>query len=72
MQKIKFVKLNLNNGLSIVVGRNDFNQNKAPDVKIKTNEQLCEVEIESQSIFPSGLTPNFDRFGLPVFIPLSF
>jgi hypothetical protein len=72
MQKIKFVKLNLNNGLSVVIGRNDFNQNKTPDVKIKSNEQLCEVEIESQSIFPAGLTPNFDRFGLPVFIPLSF
>ncbi len=72
LQKIKFVTISLTNGLDIVVGRNDYNQNTPPIVKVKTNEQLCSVEITSQSIFPSGYTPNPDAFGLPVFVPFSF
>jgi hypothetical protein len=54
--KIKFLKLILTNGLEIVVGRNDFEQNAKPKVEIKTNEQLAEVEISTSSIFPSGYT----------------
>ena len=36
MQKIKFVKLSHTNGLDLVVGRNDYNQNTPPKIKIKT------------------------------------
>lgn len=72
LEKIKYVKLKQNNGLDIVVGRNDFIQNTAPTIKIANDEQLCQVTIESLSISPSGYTPTYDRFGLPAFIPLSF
>lgn len=54
--KIKFIKLLLTNGLEIVVGRNDFEQNAKPLVEIKTNEQLAEVEVNTSSIFASGYT----------------
>ena len=54
--KIKFIKLLLTNGLEIVVGRNDFEQNAKPVVEIKTNEQLAEVEVNTSSIFASGYT----------------
>lgn len=70
--KVKFIKLKQTNGLDIVFGRNDFNQNAKPKMKIKQNEQICEVSFETSSIFPSGYTPNFNAFGLPVFIPLLF
>lgn len=70
--QVKFIKLKQTNGLDIVFGRNDFNQNARPKMKIKQNEQLCEVSFETTSIFPSGYTPNLNAFGLPVFIPLSF
>ena len=72
LNQVKFIKLKQTNGLDIVFGRNDFNQNARPKMKIKQNEQLCEVSFETTSIFPSGYTPNLNAFGLPVFIPLSF
>lgn len=70
MQKIKFVKLSFSNGLDLVVGRNDYNQNTAPRIKIKTNKKLCEVSVECKSIFPSGHTPSEAQFGLPTLIPV--
>lgn len=72
MQKIKFVNIKLTDGRLLTIGRNDFNQNTKPIIKTTENTKVCEVEIESQSIFPTGYTPSYDRFGLPVFIPLSF
>lgn len=71
LQKIKYIKLKQTNGLDLVIGRNDFYQNTNPVVKIKNEEQLCVVEVESQSIFPSGYTPSFTTYGLPVMIPVT-
>lgn len=70
MQKIKFVKLSHTNGLDLTVGRNDYNQNTLPKIKIKTNKKLCEVSVESKSISPSGFTPSINAFELPSFIPM--
>jgi hypothetical protein len=69
MQKIKFVKLTHTNGLDLIVGRNDYNQNARPKVKIQTNRKLCEVTVECKSIFPSGFSPSL-IYGLPTYIPL--
>ena len=71
LQKVKFVKLKLSTGLDIVIGRNDYFQNTKPVVTIKTNEHLCEVEVSSQSIFPSGFTPNLNIYGLPTYVPVT-
>lgn len=57
LMQLKFIKLKLTNGLEILIGRNDYNQNTKPNVKLKGNEQLSEIEVESLSIFPSGFTP---------------
>lgn len=70
-QKTKYVKLKQTNGLDIVIGRNDYYQNALPVIRTKTNEQLTEIEIETQSIFPSGFTPNPNAFGFPALIPLN-
>lgn len=72
LEKIKYVKLKQNNGLDIVIGRNDFNQNAFPIIKTETDHQICQVSIESEAIAPVGYTPNINAYGLPVFIPLSF
>jgi hypothetical protein len=72
MQKITMVNIKLSDGRLLTIGRNDFNQNTKPTIKTTENSKVCEVEIESSSIFPTGYTPSYDQFGLPVFIPLSF
>ena len=69
LEKIKFVKLNLTEGQSILIGRNDYNQNKLPEIGIKTNHHFCEVSIEALSISPSGFVPS-SNFGLPSLIPV--
>lgn len=69
-RKVKFLELKLTNGLVLVIGRNDANQNVKPKVTIKTNHQLAEVDIVTSSIFPSGYTPNSSIFGLPTYVPL--
>jgi hypothetical protein len=71
LMNAKFIKLKQTNGLDIVIGRNDINQNSKPKRTIKQNHQLAEFTFESSSIFASGYTPNFNVFGLPVFIPLN-
>lgn len=73
MTKVKFLKLKLTNGLDIVIGRNDVNQNARMKIKIKTNIKTAEVEFETISIFPSGFVPNADAhtYGLPTLIPIT-
>ena len=71
LKKVKFIKLKQTNKLDIVIGWNDFSQNCKPKMKIKQNEQLCEVSFESLSMSPSGYTPRTDAFGLPSLIPLT-
>jgi hypothetical protein len=72
IHQIKFVKLKFTNKQDLVIGRNDYNQNTLPTIKTSSDGQLCVVEIETQSIFPSGFTPNIGSFGLPCFIPVTF
>lgn len=70
MMQIKFVKLSHTNGLELIIGRNDYTQNAVPIVKIKTNKKVCEVSIETKSIFPSGFSPSTDIYALPTLIPV--
>ena len=72
LKKVKFIKLKQTNGLDIVIGRNDSAQNCKPKMKVKQNEQMCEVSFESLSMFPSGYAPRTTAYGLPSLIPLTF
>lgn len=67
----KFVKLVLNDGQEIVVGRNDYFQNTLPKIDTKENQQTCEVTIEAASMMPIGFVPSNNSFGLPALIPLT-
>ena len=71
MSQVRFVKLKLTNGLDLVIGRNDFEQNARPRIKIKTNTKTAEAEFATVSIFPSGFVANPDAYGLPTLIPIS-
>ena len=71
MNQVRFVKLKLTNGLDLVIGRNDFEQNARPRIKIKTNTKTAEAEFTTVSIFPSGFVANPDAYGLPTLIPIS-
>lgn len=72
LHKIKFIKVHLSDGGSIVIGRNDVKQNAFPNIKSENNQNLCEVTIEVSSIAPAGFTPNLNQYALPSFIPLTF
>ncbi len=69
LHKIKFLKVMLDNGSAIVIGRNDVTQNALPVIKSKSNQHMCEVEIETRSIAPAGFTPLVSN-APPVNIPL--
>lgn len=71
MDKVRFVKLILTNGLDLVIGRNDFEQNARPRIEIKTNIKTAEAKFETISIFPSGFVSDAHSIGLPTLIPIS-
>lgn len=69
-QNVKFIKILLSNGLHIVIGRNDVEQNARPKIKTETDHRTASVTFETVSVFPSGYTPA--PGGLPSFIPIDF
>ncbi len=70
LHKIKFIKVHLDDGSIIVIGRNDIAQNALPGIKSKANEHLCGIEVEVQSISPAGFT-TITNAGPPTIIPLA-
>lgn len=72
IHKLKYVKLHLSEGQDIIIGRNDYFQNKKPNIKVSENHQRCAVEISNRSIYPTAYTPRANAYGLPSLIPLSF
>lgn len=70
MDRVRFIKLKLTNGLDLVIGRNDIQQNARPRIKTKTNVKTAEVEFETVSMFSAGFVSNPDAFGLPALIPI--
>lgn len=63
-------KINFTNGLSLLMGRNDYNQNVKPVIKHKSNAKFCETEVATQSIFSCGYVANPSDFQNSVFNPL--
>jgi hypothetical protein len=75
--KIKFIRIILNNSASLVIGRNDFFQNKRPVVKITSDEKMTIVTFTTKSIFPTGFAEITDISEisdqlLPADVPLTF
>lgn len=72
MAKVRFVKLKLTNGLDLVIGRNDFEQNARPRIKTKTNIKTAEAVFETVSIVPAGFVVNPDYLGIPIILTPSY
>lgn len=71
LKKAKHFKVNLTNGKSFVLGRNDFFQNAKPKIVFSSNQTLTELEVNSVSMFPTGYG-TLSSFGLPSFLPIQF
>lgn len=69
--QINYVKLKQTNGLMLVIGRNDFYQNTPPKITTKSDENITEISIESNSMFASGYVAPNTLFGLPALIPIN-
>ncbi|HBK83508.1 MAG TPA: hypothetical protein DDZ41_07905 [Flavobacterium sp.] len=69
LKKVKYFKINLTNGSSFILGRNDFYQNARPKIIFKSNQNATEVEIQTISIYPTGYGV-VTSFGLPSFLPI--
>lgn len=76
IKKVKFIKLILDTGEKMVIGRNDFFQNKRPQVIISSNVAQTTVSFTAQSIFPIGFVTEIsaDLLStlLPADIPITF
>lgn len=71
MQRVRFLKLKLTNGLDLVIGRNDYHQNARPKIKTESNIKMGEITFETVSITPAGFVANAQSYGLPTFIPIT-
>jgi hypothetical protein len=71
MHKVRFVRLKLNNGTALVIGRNDFEQNARPRIQSKTNERLGQVTFTTVSIFPTGYSMPIPQGVLPQTFPVN-
>lgn len=71
MHRVKFIKIKLDSGKHIVLGRNDFQQNAPPLVEVKATEKLAQVEFSTRSVFASGYVPASPG-SLPAIFPIDF
>ncbi|WP_372758112.1 hypothetical protein [Mariniflexile sp.] len=55
IKSTKFVRIELSNGQSIVMGRNDYFQNKPLEVTYASDEVKTTITFKTVSIFPIGL-----------------
>lgn len=70
LEKIVFAKVNFTNGHSLLIGRNDFEQNTNPISKIKSNGKICQVEIETKSMYPVGNNKLINNYLFPMQITI--
>ena len=71
LRKIRHVILVLTNGEKIVIGRNDYFQNKKPKVNTVNNHIKTAAEIYTESIIPASNYIGNVLVGLPDIIPLT-
>lgn len=70
-RKAKFLIVQLSGGNALLLGRNDYFQNAAPQIKIKSDEQLTTVEFMVTSMMPTGFLPDYNAALLPHDVPVN-
>lgn len=63
IKQAKYIRLELSNGLMLLMGRNDFFQNKRPEFKASSTEKKTTLTITTKSIFPIGFLEVNDLAG---------
>lgn len=71
LHKIRHIILVLTNNENIVIGRNDYFQNKKPKVNTVSNHIKTAAEIYTESIIPASNYIGNVLVGLPDIIPLT-
>ena len=69
--RARYMIIKLTNGRSLIIGRNDVDQNTRPTITIESNTRTTQVTFECQSIFPAGHFNDLSGKLLPQLIPLS-
>ncbi|KAA2218272.1 hypothetical protein [Maribacter flavus] len=72
LRKIKFLSVKLSNELKLILGRNDFFQNTAPEINFSSTEKSTQVQFTTYSVFPIGFFENTAAYGFVYEIPISF
>lgn len=72
MHKVRHIILELTNGERLVIGRNDYFQNRKPKVSTTNNQIKTAVEFYTESIIPASKYIGNVLVGLPDIIPLTF
>lgn len=77
LRKVKFIKLMMNNDTSLVIGRNDYNQNKLPNFSTSSDIKSTTVTYTSKSVFPTGFAEIINIKAIasslaPIDLPLTF
>ena len=71
LMRARYMIIKLTNGRSLIIGRNDVDQNTRPKITIESNTRTTQVTFECQSIFPAGHFNDLSGKLLPQLIPLS-
>jgi len=76
-RKVKFLRLLLSNNTSLVMGRNDYFQNKRPNLSFQSDITFTTVTFTTESIFAVGFVEIVDISGIanqlfPADIPITF
>lgn len=77
-KKVKYIKIKLNNNSEMVMGRNDYYQNKKPSVKISSDLKISKVTFSTRSIAPLSYiqfdNSNFiiENLFFPLEMPIDF
>ena len=76
IKQAKFIRIELSNGLMLVLGRNDFFQNKLPLITTKSDLRSTTITFKTKSIFSIGFLEVNDvsdviDFLIPLDIPIN-
>ncbi|MDC7994445.1 hypothetical protein [Altibacter sp. HG106] len=71
-RKAKAIYIKLSGGVQLHFGRNDYLQNKFPEFKTESDENMTSVSYSCESMFPMGQTNgSFDHL-FPEDLPINF
>lgn len=70
--KTKHILIKLSNGETLIMGRNDFKQNKRPRITSNNTHNKSTIQFYGESIIPISRYQGSVLVGLPEIIPLTF